>query len=75
MNTIGLVGPRMVASLLGFNLGVEIGQVLFVMLWIGGIRLLRQVTAEGLHPLYTNFPLGFRWPQACSGFSSGCPPF
>ena len=56
MNTIGLVGPRMVASLLGFNLGVEIGQVLFVMLWIGGIRLLRQVTAEGLHPLYTNLP-------------------
>jgi hypothetical protein len=46
----------MVASLLGFNLGVEIGQVLFVMLWIGGIRLLRQVTAEGLHPLYTNLP-------------------
>ena len=56
MNTIGLVGPRMVATLLGFNLGVEIGQVLFVMLWIGGIRLLRQVTAEGLHPLYTNLP-------------------
>ncbi|MFZ4655090.1 MAG: HupE/UreJ family protein, partial [Methylococcaceae bacterium] len=27
MNTIGLVGPRMVATLLGFNLGVEIGQV------------------------------------------------
>ena len=56
MNTIGLVGPRMVASLLGFNLGVEIGQVLFVMLWIGGIRLLRQFTEEGLHPLYTNLP-------------------
>ena len=56
MNTIGLVGPRMVATLLGFNLGVEIGQVLFVMLWIGGIRLLRQFTEEGLHPLYTNLP-------------------
>ncbi len=56
MNTIGLVGPRMVATLLGFNLGVEIGQVLFVLLWIGGIRLLRQFTEEGLHPLYTNLP-------------------
>lgn len=56
MNTIGLVGPRMVATLLGFNLGVEIGQVLFVMLWIGGIRLLRQFTEEGLHPLYANLP-------------------
>ena len=43
MNTIGLVGPRMVATLLGFNLGVEIGQVFFVLFWILCTRIYYRV--------------------------------
>jgi hydrogenase/urease accessory protein HupE len=43
MNTIGLVGSRMVATLLGFNLGVEIGQVFFVLFWILCTRIYYRV--------------------------------
>ena len=33
MNTAGLSGTRLIPTLLGFNLGVEMGQILFILLW------------------------------------------
>ena len=46
----------MILTLLGFNVGIEIGQLTIVLIWIMGIHLLRQVAADDLYPVQINLP-------------------
>ncbi len=54
--TIGVTGQGMILTLLGFNVGIEIGQLTIVLIWIMGIHLLRQVAADDLYPVQINLP-------------------
>lgn len=47
LGEIGLPSQGLVAALLGFNLGIEVGQIVFAMLILVGLNMLRRVTWRG----------------------------
>lgn len=65
----GLPDGEAATGLLGFNLGVEIGQLLFVALLLGLWRLLRPLAALRLAPGRRLVPQ----PRAIAGFALGVP--
>ena len=63
LSEIGLPSDRLASALLGFNLGVELGQILIVLLFLLGAKLISFKRSHFVGPLVASFlvSLGLYW--------------